>query len=586
MKASSRFPLRTRVSSVMQSVLRKVTTLSDVHSMLFWAVVVGIAGAYATASFREGVELLQRCAGGTPGDFVAMARGFPWPLRASLPAVGGLTAGICLVLAKRHRSKFGTDYMEAVTSGDGIVPIWQSIWRSLSSLLSIASGGSIGREGSMIQLAALCSSCLGRGLRFDPIRLRMLVACGAAAGITSAYSAPIAGAFFVTELVLGSMVMEWFGPILISSVVANITMREFAGYRPTYEMPAFPAITGFEVLPFIVLGLLCGLLAPRFLRLLSLSKTLFGTFNLPLPLRLSLGGFVVGLISVWEPEVWGNGYEVVNSLLHQPWTWDALALVLVLKVLATFATVGSGAVGGVFTPTLFVGAVLGCLFGNGMHELWPGLSTGSFAYAVVGMGAFLAAATNAPLMSILMIFEMTLSYQVVLPLMLASVIAYFVARNAEHTSMYEVTVKRTREQKDRRKLATLRMEHLLKPAETVVTLDTPIEALTKIFINHAVKYIYVVDATSIFRGVVALDALAADLVVGGNPQKTIAAAYLLPDFRVLTPEMTISEALGHFLSFRGERLPVVDGEGQFVLLGVVYKTALLEAYVKLSSSVM
>lgn len=565
-----------------QSFLRKIANFSDVHSMLLWAVVVGIVGAYATAGFREGIDLLQRIVGGAPRDFVAMARGFPWPLRVALPAAGGLAAGICLVLAERRSSKHGADYMEAVTTGDGIVPVWQSMWRSLSSLFTISTGGSIGREGSMVQLAALCSSLIGRRLRFDPARLRILVACGAAAGITSAYSAPIAGAFFVTELVLGSMVMECFGPILISSVVANITMREFAGYRPPYIMPAFPTVTGLEVLPFIALGLLCGLLAPRFLRLLSLSKALFNSFNLPLPLKLALGGLLVGLISVWKPEVWGNGYEVVNSLLHQPWTWRALALVLVVKILATLATAGTGAVGGIFTPTLFVGAVLGCLFGHAMHGLWPGLATGSFAYAIVGMGAFLAAATSAPIMSILMIFEMTLSYQVALPLMLASVIAYFVSRNAEHTSMYEVTVTRYRAQKDRRKLATLKMQELLRPAETVVSLDTSVGAMTKMFLEHSVKYIYVVDAASTFRGVVALDILAADLAQGGNSWRSTAEDYLLPDFHVLTPEMTISEALGFFLSFRGERMPVIDVDGHSELLGVVHKTALLDAYVKLS----
>ncbi|WP_179214254.1 chloride channel protein, partial [Paraburkholderia caledonica] len=185
-------------------------------------------------------------------------------------------------------------YMEAVTMGDGVVPVWQSMWRSISSLFTIATGGSIGREGSMVQLAALCSSIIGRCVRFDPARLRMLVACGAAAGITSAYNAPIAGAFFVTELVLGCMAMEWFGPILVSSVVANITMRQFAGYRPPYQMPVFPTITGIEVLPFIVLGLLCGVLAPRFLLLLSASKKGFGKVPLPLPLKLGLGGLIVG----------------------------------------------------------------------------------------------------------------------------------------------------------------------------------------------------------------------------------------------------------------------------------------------------
>lgn len=569
--------------SALKAGISRTLRRPDKHAMLLWAVVAGVAGAYATAAFREGIDLLQRYFGGEPGDFVEMARHMPWAARVALPTVGGLVAGFCLVFARRSALKSGADYMEAVTVGDGVVPVLQSIWRSISSLFTIASGGSIGREGSMVQLAALCASIIGRWVCFDPVRLRMLVACGAAAGITSAYSSPIAGAFFVTELVLGSMAMESFGPILISSVVANITMREFAGYRLPYQMPVFPAITGVAVLPFTALGLLCGVMAPCFLRLLAASKKGFGKVRLPLPLKLGLGGLIVGIISVWAPEVWGNGYEVVNSLLHEPWTWTALLIVLVLKVIATLATAGTGAIGGVFTPTLFVGAVVGCIFGLGVHGIWPQMTTEPFAYAIVGMGAFLAAATNAPLMAILMMLEMTSSYQVVLPLMLSCVIAYFIARRAEHTSMYEVTVRRNLAQKERMRLAATRMRDLLKPAETVVTLDTSVEELTCMFLEHPVKYLYVVDSQKRFCGVVPLESLAADLASPRSPRDMKAVDYLLPEFHVLTPDMTLGEALRLFLSFPGERLPVVDKQSESpAILGVVHKTALLDTYVRIT----
>ncbi len=206
--------------------------LSEAHTMLIWSVVVGVAGALATIAFRAAISLLQREISGDSGSFVEMARRMPWTERIWLlrpPAA--LIAGFFLLVARRFADRNShTEYMEAVAIGDGIVPVRLSFWRSVSSLFTIASGGSIGREGSMVQLAALCASLIGRWVHFDPPRLRLLVACGAAAGITSAYNAPIAGAFFVTEIVLGSIAMESFGPIVVSSVVANITMREFAGY--------------------------------------------------------------------------------------------------------------------------------------------------------------------------------------------------------------------------------------------------------------------------------------------------------------------------------------------------------------------
>ena len=567
---------------------RDLFRLSDAHTMLIWSVIVGVAGAFATVIFREGIAHVQMLFTGSEGSLVEMARHLPWHRRIWMPAVGGFIAGCLLLVARRKAPGNGnktthTDYIEAVAIGDGVMPVGTSVWRSLSSLFTIASGGSIGREGPMVQLAALAASLIGRWVHFDPSRLRLLVACGAAAGITSAYNAPIAGAFFVTEIVLGSIVMESFGPIVVASVVANITMREFAGYKPPYEMPVFPAVTGVEVLLFVGLGLLCGALAPQFLVMLDTAKKGFGRINVPLPVRLALGGLVVGILSVWSPEVWGNGYSVVNSILHSPWTWTALATVLVFKLIATAATVGSGAVGGVFTPTLFMGAVLGCLFGQGMHALWPDGTSAPYAYAMVGMGAFLAGATQAPLMAILMIFEMTLSYQVVLPLMLSCVVAYFVSRAIGKASMYEITLHRNREEAERMRLRMTQMRELVRPAQTVVREDATVQDMTRVFLEYPVKYLYVTDETGRFLGAVALADITSDLLQKRDTTNKHARDYLKPTFDVLTPDMPLAVGLQHFMSFQGERLPVVESTREPTLAGVVYKTSLLDAYQRMNA---
>ncbi|MFT4066215.1 ClcB-like voltage-gated chloride channel protein [Paraburkholderia sp.] len=564
---------------------QRIFRLSEAHTMLVWSVVVGIAGAFATILFRKGIELLQLAMAGRAGSFVEMARSLPWTTRIWLPAAGGLIAGVFLLIARRHADKSAhTDYMEAVAIGDGVVPVRLSLWRSVSSLFTIASGGSIGREGPMVQLAALGASLIGRWVHFDPPRLRLLVACGAAAGITSAYSAPIAGAFFVTEIVLGSIAMESFGPVLVAAVVANITMREFAGYKPPYEMPVFPTVTGLEVLLFVALGALCGVAAPQFLHLLDAAKKAFRKLPAPLPLRLALGGLVVGIISIWEPEVWGNGYSVVNSILHSPWTWYALVLVLVCKLVATAATAGSGAVGGVFTPTLFVGAAVGSLFGQGMNALWPHATSAAYAYAMVGMGAFLAGATQAPLMAILMIFEMTLSYQVVLPLMLSCVVAYFVARAIGKTSMYEITLRRNREEQERSRLRATQMRELIRPAQTVVPPNATVHDMTRVFLEYPVKYLYVANESDAFLGVVALKDITSDLLDKRDTSAKTAADYLQPHFDVLTPDMSLGAALQHFMAFQGERLPVIESTAHPKLAGVVYKTSLLDAYFRMNPS--
>jgi CIC family chloride channel protein len=584
------FLFLTYLAAVVLSFLLKLRTraqemfrLSEAHTMLVWSVVVGVAGALATIAFRQAISLLQLAISGESGSFVEMARRMPWTVRVWLPAAGGLIAGFLLLIARRHTDKnTHIDYMEAVAIGDGIVPVRLSFWRSVSSLFTIASGGSIGREGPMVQLAALAGSLIGRWVHFDPARLRLLVACGAAAGITSAYSAPIAGAFFVTEIVLGSIAMESFGPVVVAAVVANITMREFTHYQPPYEMPAFPPVAGLEVLLFVALGVLCGAAAPQFLRMLDVSKASFRKLPLPLPVRLALGGLVVGILSVWSPEVWGNGYSVVNSILHSPWTWTALVFVLVFKLVATAATAGSGAVGGIFTPTLFVGAVVGSLFGQGMNALWPHATSAPYAYAMVGMGAFLAGATQAPLMAILMIFEMTLSYQVVLPLMLSCVVAYFVARAIGKTSMYEITLVRNREEQERVRLRATQMRELIRPAETVVQPNAAVQEMTRVFLEYPVKYLYVTDQAGAFLGVVALKDITSDLLEKRDTASKTAADYLQPHFDVLTPDMSLGVALQHFMAFQGERLPVIESVAHPTLAGVVYKTSLLDAYFRMN----
>ncbi len=570
--------LRTRAQTLFR--------LSDAHTMLIWSVIAGISGAFATILFREGIDTIQRLFSGASGSFVEMARRLPWHMRIWMPAAGGFLAGCVLLAAQRGSAKQagGADYMEAVALGDGIVPVRQSLWRSASSLLTIGSGGSIGREGPMVQLAALAASLVGRLARFDPPRLRLLVACGAAAGITSAYNAPIAGAFFVGEIVLGAISMESFGPMLVASVVANITMREFAGYKPPYEMPVFPAVTGFEVLAFVALGLLCGAAAPQFLRLLAASKSRFHRLPVPVPVRLALGGLAVGIISVWVPDVWGNGYSVVNSILHSSWTWQALVIVLLCKLLATAATSGSGAIGGIFTPTLFVGAAGGALFGLGMQALLPGHVSAAYAYAIVGMGAFLAGATQAPLMAIIMIFEMTLSYQVVLPLMVSCVVAYFAARALGQTSMYEITLRRHREEEERLRLKATQMRALIQPAQTVVRPEASVAEMTRVFLEYPVKYLYVSDEAGHFHGAVALKDITSDLLEGRDTQHKSAADYAHTPFPLLTPDMSLGTALGHFMCFQGERLPVVESTQAPVLAGVVYKTSLLDAYHRLNGN--
>ena len=547
--------------------------------MLLWAALVGVASALVTLVFRYGIGALQWLLVGQSGSLVDIAESLPWYVRIALPTLGGLAAGGLLVLARSFGSGVPSDYMETVAFGDGRVPVRHTLLRSVSSLVTIATGGSIGREGAMVQLAATAASITGLVARFGTDRLRLLVACGAAAGITSAYNAPIAGAFFVAEIVLGVIVMDSFGPLLVASIAANMTMRALPGYQPTYEMPLFPVVSDVEMLAFAGLGVVAGLAAPQFLRLLDFARLLFQRAGWPAPVRLGVGGLGVGIISIWVPHVWGNGYEVVNSLLHDPWTWTAVLSILAFKALATAFTVGSGAVGGVFTPTLFVGAASGYLFGQAAGVLWN-VSEPS-AYAIAGMGAFLAVATGAPLMAIVMIFEMTWTTPVLLPLTLACIVAYFVALPGNGRAMYSVAIEHYRNRQTRGRLRKLRVKDLIKPAETALPLTARFADIVRMLQEYSVKYIYVVNDAGWFCGVVHARDVTSVMAEQRDTTNLTAGDLLHQDFLVLTEDQGLDQALQAFLGHEGERLPVVPSDEQPVLLGVVYKSSLLEAYYRL-----
>jgi H+/Cl- antiporter ClcA len=414
----------------------------DDRWLLLWAALIGVLGALATVAFHEGMGFTEILATGHPGSLVTAAEALtPWR-RAITPAVGGIVAGAFLWWAGRvAKGKKQSDYLEAIAVGDGRQDVCGTLLRSASSLCTIASGGSIGREGAMVQLAAATGSWVGQLGRIEGDQLRLLLACGAAAGFASAYDAALSGAIFIAEVVYGTLVIRRLGPLMVASVSANVTVHQVLGYEPVYKIPPLHVTSLWELPLFLLMGLMMGALAPLFMGVLDGARRLAKRLPLALPLKLALGGLVVGVISIWRPEVWGNGYSVVNGVLHTPWPPLLVLAVLIAKVFATAATTGSGAVGGVFTPTIFVGALLGLLSGNAAHALWPGSSL-PIVYAVLGMGAFLAATTHAPLMSFLIVFEMTLEYQLVPALMLACLTAYHVSRAIRPDSIYHEALHR------------------------------------------------------------------------------------------------------------------------------------------------
>jgi len=544
---------------------------------LAYAAVAGVLGALVALLFREGVDLIHRLLTGNSEGIVDSFRELAWWQRLAIPAVGGLMAGLVLLFGRRlHRGESSTDYMEAILIGSGELPVRASLVKSTAAMFSIASGGSIGREGPLVQLAAVVSSWFGRWRNLSAPQLRLLVACGAASGIASAYNAPIAGSFFVAEIILGSIAMESLGPLAVSAVAATLTMRTLSNAHTLYTVPAFTLHSLWEIGPFLLLGVLAGLVAPWFLRSLRAAERLFAATNLPVPIRLMFGGLAVGGLAVWVPEVCGNGYSVVVAILNGQLLWQALALVLICKWAATAASFGSGAPGGVFTPVLFVGAALGYLFGFGVHEVWPQGAADPRAFALVGMGALLAAASHAPVMAIIMLFEMTLSYDIIMPLMLCCVVSYYTARGLEDQSLYsEALSKKAAEAPETVHLPGV-VADLVRPQASVVAPTARFEVIAQEFLSSRREEIYVTDPDGSYAGAISLHDIKPHLNDAEVAAHVIAEDLLREDGPTVSPGASLADALRVFSQHAGQTLPVVEKVmGRFT--GVLVKNDLLLA---------
>jgi len=574
-------PFRSRLWASFERLLRAGLTLAkhqELSGIIFWAALVGVAGAFSSVAFRASVLEVQRVLTGGTAGLVETAEALPWWGRIIVPAVGGLCAGLLLWLGHRvFRTGRSVDYMEAVAVGNGNLSSRAALLAAASSFFTIGSGGSIGREGPLVQLAATAASKIGQWTRSPVPRLRLLVACGAAAGIAAAYNAPIAGALFVAEVVLGSIAMESFGPLIVSSVVSDAVSRHFLGYGPVYQVPPLHFGAAWELALYALLGVLLGHLAPTYLTLLERARRGFRGLHWPPYLALTVGGLIVGVISVGAPQVWGNGFSVVNDMLNDRYAAETLAVVLAAKLVSTAATVGSGANGGILTPTLFVGAAVGALFGSALHAIDPTSSSQAAAYALVGMGGFLAATTHAPLTSILLIFEMTLSYEVVLPLMLACVTGHYVARIYRRGESLYTRSLRARGPGAEAEWRLRTIDALARPPDMVLWRDAPLADAIERLPALGAASAYVVDAQNRLAGYVDAAALVREAdTLAPAPTLTVGDR-MQPAPPMLFPDMLLGDALDTFLATNFRRLPVVSGRWNPMLLGEVSRHDLMLA---------
>jgi CIC family chloride channel protein len=426
--------------------------------MVLVAAACGLAGAAGAIGFRFLIRLFQAAffegAEGISGLFDAgvlaeasdplvAATRLEWYWRLLIPAGGGLLVGPLIYVFAREAKGHGVpEVMAAIALRGGVIRRRVVAVKALASAISIGSGGSVGREGPIVQIASALGSSIGQMLRVSASQLRTIVGCGAAAGIAATFNAPIAGALFAAEVVVGNFAVAQLSPIVISSVVATVVSRFFLGNHPAFAVPGYELVSPFELLPYMVVGFVAGFVALAFMLTLYRTEDLFDKLPVPEYLKPALGGLLVGAIGIYLPNVFGVGYSTITAALTASLPATLLGVLLVAKVAATSITIGSGGSGGIFAPSLFLGATTGGFLGSFIHQWFPDATASSGAYALVTMGAVVAATTHAPITAIIMIFELTQTINIIPPLMAACVVSTLVTTFLQRDSIYTMKLSR------------------------------------------------------------------------------------------------------------------------------------------------
>ena len=569
--------------------IREKIYFSEEAFHLVLAGCVGVLGGLVNLFFYYAMEFVKEIFLRRPGDPVEIAEMMNAWGRLLTPALGGLLAGLVLYLGLKLAGRQGsTNILEVVVAGDGKLPLRSGLVKFFSSLVTIGTGGSIGREGGIVQLSATLASKWGQLAKWPPYRLRLLVGCGAASGIAAAYNAPIAGAVFAALIVLGNFSMNLFAPLVFSSVIATMVTRTFFGIKSWYSPPTFEFTRLSELPWFILLGVATGVLGSLFLRLLKMSEELFSKMKTPIYVRLALGGLLVGLIALEFPGVWGNGYVVTNRILHDEYLSEAAPLLFIIglllaKLLATLATVGSGAVGGVFTPTLFLGASLGASFGLALHRFGWSTSMPVAVFAVVGMGSMLSATTRSPLLAMILVFEVSLDYSLMPPLMLACVVSILVAQRLHPDSIYTEPLRRkglsvNRESAQVGAAMDRTVGDVMHAPVPPVRENATLKQMAGRFLTSPNNFLPVVDAKQQLIGVVALQDLKEYLHAGEELSAVIAYDVMRPPPMCVTPNQRLLEVLSVVLASEARNVPVVTTLKENRLIGLLSRAEVLQLF--------
>ena len=555
--------------------------LSETAIMIVCALLIGIGAGLSTGVMVWAIDAVTGLADmargwltGVPGQAVAVF----------VPAVGGLCVGLLMQACRVEAQSLDvSDVIAAVGAREGALSLRDAIVKAIGSVVTIGSGGSAGRESPLIQLVAGIGVALGRLYRLDSRRTIALLATGAAAGMAATFGAPLAGIMFALEVILGEFSLRTFSPLVLAAVMASVVSRALLGPAPAFSTPFFASATIRDLGHDIGLGVLAGITAWLFLRIMQWAQSAFSESAFRPYMKPAVGGLIVGIVAAFWPQVLGTGFRTIGHVLAGQLALGALLGVLVAKVVATSFTLGSGGAGSFISPSLFIGAALGSVYAAiaSTMGMLPGVASVSGSYALVGMGAVLAAVIRAPATAVLLMFEIAGDDRVLLPLALATVASTLTAHLLQGQSIYALQLQR--------RGLDMRPGHVanriqatvgdaMTPIETLrtVTRSTTLDELDRLFKETAHHGFVVLDDEGRLCGVVTL----ADLehaIARGKTRATV-GDICTRDVLTVFPDEALEEALRRLAVLDVGRLPVVDRQDRRRVVGVLRRGDIIHAY--------
>lgn len=564
-------------------------------TLMLTSVIVGLATGLGAVGFRyliTGVGWISYQF--VPDAFPGLGKNYV----LIVPAIGGLLVGLLVYYFAREAKGHGVpEVMEAVALRGGRIRPVVVVVKSLASSLSIGTGGSVGREGPIVQIGSAIGSVIGQRLGLSDDRIRNLVACGAAAGIAATFNAPIAGVLFALEVILGEFGVRYFSSVVVSAVVSSVIGRLVFGNYPAFVVPAEYGVSNlWEFALYPLLGVAAALVGVFYTRLIYWAEDLFDDFKGVVEwVKPALGGFLLGGLALlypqvtgltWDriPQVFNVGYEVIESALANQLTLKIAIALLVLKLIATSLTLGSGGSGGVFAPSLFIGAMLGVTFGLVAKIIFPGILISPGAYALVGMGAVFAASAHAPLSAIIILFELTGDYRIILPLMLTVVISTILARVLlKGQSIYTLKLSRRgvhlQSGRDIDVLQGVLVSEVMTQQYYAVDVDTPLKHAWELINQTHSHSLLVMQKNGDLYGILTLSDLERGMHEGLLEEGLVADVSTGRSRLVVAhPNESVGQVLARMGSRDLTRAPVVSVDDPHKLLGMIRREDIIRAY--------